>query len=160
MIPILSQILPDPQSAGTLGWIIVALGAVVVFVGSLVAAMLGVFSLIEKIRGTQHVKATTKAADDGPGRIEFDLHKRSLEELRIERKEDVSDMKASLREINDKLDVFSGDQYKARGRMHRRINTMDRAMNFWAGKLAGQGDPDAAHLQAILNESREDADAA
>jgi hypothetical protein len=142
----LAQTLPDPNSAGALGWVIVAVGAVIMFIGSLVAAVLGFLSLIEKIRGSTKVNATTKSSDDGPGRIEFDLHIAGL-------REDLTDLKAGQNAMMGKLEAWSGAQYRARGRMHRDINTLKNAMNFWAGKMAGQGDPDAQRLVDILAEA-------
>lgn len=146
--PRLAQ-LPDPKSNEAIGWVIGVIVALILTAGGVIAAIIGGLTLIEKIKGTTKVHATTKATDDGPGRVEFDLHVTGL-------REDVADLKAMQKEMLGELKLFSGDQYKARGRMHQRLNRLENAMHFWAGKLAGQGDEDAKRLQQLLESGHMD----
>lgn len=142
--------LPDPKGYESLGWLIAGLAGIVLTIGGIIAAIIGGLTLIDKIRGTSKVQATTKESDDGPTRTEYNLHLAVVGEVKAQRKEDMGEIKAALKELNEKMDARGGEQYKARGRMHRKMNTLENAMHFWAGKLAGSGDPDAKRLVGIL----------
>lgn len=128
-------------------WVGAVLIGGVILLGGVFSAIIGGITLIEKLRGTAKVQATTKQSDDGPGRVEFDLHIDTL-------KDNMEELKAGQKEMLLKLETWGGKQYEARGRMHRKMNTLENAMHFWAGKLAGQGDPDAKRLVSILDQNK------
>lgn len=158
----LSQVLPDPQSNQSMMWILGGVLALIIFLGSVATGALAVWALLDRLRGKRESvniegKVDTRRSEEGPSRTEFDMYVETLKDLRDERKEDAKEIKSTLKEIDEKIDEFSSDQYKARGRMHHRMNTLENAMHFWAGKLAGQGDKDAEKLRDILDhQQRED----
>jgi len=139
--------MPDSSSNVAIMWVLGAIIGLIILLGAVASSVIAVFSIIEKIRGTSKVEATTKRSDDGPGRVEFDLHMATM-------REDMIELKTGQQTVLTELKAFGGDQYKARGRMHRKVNTLENAMHFWAGKLAGTGDPDAKRLVNILDASK------
>lgn len=142
--------LPAANSHESVMWILAGGMALIVLLGSVATGALALMTFLDRLKNKPaNVKAETKASDDGPGRVEFDLNITHL-------REDMTAIKSGQREIVDKLESFSGAQYKARGRMHRKLNTLENAMHFWAGKLAGQGDPDAKRLVGILDATKDE----
>jgi hypothetical protein len=159
-VPVAMPSLPDPQSDKVVMWLAFGLAALVVFIGGVAGAGLTIWAVIDRIRGKQdrvsvEGEVHTRPSATGPTRIEFDMHVGAVADLRKERREDVVEIKAALKEIDGKLGTFSSSQYSARARMHQRLNTLENAMWFWAGKLAGSGDAQGAELQAILQRKPE-----
>lgn len=68
----------------------------------------------------------------------------NFEKIEAERKADRQEIKNSLKEIKE--DMLESNKYQARARqqIHRRVNGMENALSFIAGRFAHDGDHQAA----------------
>lgn len=153
--------LPDPRGYEAVGWIVVAIFALLTLLATGLGVVMIGFAVFDRIRGKGPLEIKSpvvmKASEEVPSRVEFEMHVNSLDELRLERKSDVKDIMGQIREVSDKIDRFSGDQYKARGRMHQKLNRVENALIFLAGRFEGAGDKTAAaQLKSILTPAAEE----
>lgn len=148
--------MPDPQSSEAVKWIAVALISLVVLLGAAASAVLAILGILDRIRGRRETMAVdgeirTSPSNRGPSREEFNFHVKSFDALRDERKEDVVEMKATLKEIKMQLEGVSGELTRDLSWLIRRVNTLENGMTFLAGKMERDGDPDAERLQRLIS---------
>jgi hypothetical protein len=131
MINLLAQAvppLPDPNHFASVGWVIVIL----------VAVLVGANQVLSFYK--EHIAEKPKPSDTYVTIPNF-------KEIEKERKQDRLEIKETLKQIQS--DLLQSNQYQARARqgIHRRINGMDSALSFIAGRFEHGGDHTAA--QAI-----------
>lgn len=100
---------------------------------------------------------TIKASDDGPSRVEFDLHVKQFEELKTEIREYIREGRASQGAVRELIDGFHREQFLKRKPMHKQLNAHANALNYIAGRMANQGDKSGAeHVQKIITEAEKE----
>lgn len=129
--------LPDPHSPAAVGW-------VVIIIAGLVVMAKGALDLLDRFKTKPEPSATYLT------KIEFGQSQGSIKEWHDE-------VRGGLEKLNTKIDKFSSDQYDARGKMHKRINSHDRALTLISARMDR---PDAKKIQETLKagESEEDND--
>jgi hypothetical protein len=132
--------LPDPNHFASVGWVIV------IFVAVLVGAN-QVLSFYK-----EHMTERPKPSDTYVTIPNFD-------KIEAERKADRTEIKAKLDQIASDLAESNKYQAKARQGIHRRINGMDSALSFIAGRFEHSGDHSAAQaIEQKLHQTRGDFD--
>lgn len=65
-------------------------------------------------------------------------------------KEALADIKETLKQLSASLGQYGSAQYKARARMHQKLNAMSNALHFLAGEMLARGDKNGERLRQML----------
>ncbi len=162
---LIADSLPDPRSFGAVGWLVVGIVGLIGFYGVVMAAIAGTFAVLDRVKGKsknepQELKQPiiVKASQDGPDRIEFNMHVSGMEELKVQRKTDVDELKRLIGDVSSDLRKFSSDNYKRRRAMHRDINQQREAIAFMAGQMSARGDATGSARVRDLIRTRDEED--
>lgn len=69
----------------------------------------------------------------------FEEYKKVAERDRGELKDSVEDLNGKIEEVEGKIEKFSGDNYRSRRGMHKKINAHSNALYFMAGQSPNSG---------------------
>jgi hypothetical protein len=120
-------VMPDPNSASSIGWLVICLAGVMVILKSGLDLW------------KDHFREMPRPADAYVAKDDF--------------KETVGEFTDRIQEAVEKIEKFSSDNYEARRRMHKKINGQQNALNYLAGTLSRDGrSHEAKHIQALIKE--------
>jgi hypothetical protein len=123
--------LPDPNSVSSVGWIILTLAGVL----GIVKLAMDLWKDHFKTQPEPHLTYQTIAAAE---KSNAELTKR-------------------LEEAVGKIEAFSSQNYKARQRMHKKVNHIANALSYLAGSLAREGrQNDSTQIRQMIDKAYED----
>jgi uncharacterized protein YukE len=103
------------------------------------AGVLHVVKLVKDILGKGELKPDPLRIVQGQRYADHDTTREALGEI-----------KTDIKELGEKWEKWSSDQYKSRAGMHRRLNAMSNVLAYLAGQLAASGDERAQELREML----------
>jgi hypothetical protein len=157
-----AEALLDPHALAIVIFVGLGLVLIVMILGSLAAAVLAVLAIVDRLRGKRETtnvegRVETRRSEEGPKRMEFDLHVKGLDDFKAESRAVRSELMNKIDGLGEKLDRYSSDNYKRRRAMHREINNQREALAFLAGEHAARGDAKSAeHIRALIHVREED----
>lgn len=159
--PMIGQ-LPTPGGYESIGWILVAVCAIVTGLGAVAGLVIAIWTIVEKIRGRRVLELSpspmlTQEVQGPPQRHELTTLQSSLAELKHERAEDVREINGKLDNLTKAVGEINGVQYRKRKPLHKQLNIHANALSFIAGRMDLSGDKaGASHINALITASQGD----